>query len=216
VLGDQLEQRLQVGAGLGLVERGPAALGVGEDDRERELVILGVEVEEQVLDHVHDLVDARVRAVDLVDVEDHGQPRLERLAQHEARLRERALGCVDEQQHAVDHRQGALDLAAEIGVAGGVDDVDLDAVPVDGGVLREDRDPALALEVHRVHHARLDLGALAERAALVEHRVDERRLPVVDVGDDRDIAQVVARDQRRHREETRAAARIGLGRGAPR
>ena len=94
------------------------------DDREVELVDVGVEVEEQLLDVVDDLGDAGVGAVDLVDHEDHRQLGLERLAQHEAGLRERALGGVDEQQHAVDHRQRPLDLAAEVGVAGRVDDVD--------------------------------------------------------------------------------------------
>src|SRR3712207_7784659 len=44
----------------------------------------------------------------------------------------------------------SLDLAAEVGVAGGVDDVDLVAAVVDRRVLGLDRDPALALEVHRV------------------------------------------------------------------
>jgi hypothetical protein len=92
-------------------------LRVAVDDRELDLRLVGVEVEEQLVDLVDDLGDARVRAVDLVDHEDHRQPRLERLAQHEARLRERALGRVDEQQDAVDHRQPALDLAAEVGVA---------------------------------------------------------------------------------------------------
>ena len=117
---------------------------------------------------------ARVGPVDLVDVEDHRQPRLERLAQDEARLRQRALGGVDEQQDGVDHRQAALDLAAEVGVAGRVDDVDLHALAVDRGVLGEDRDAALALEIHRVHDAGLDLlvrartrrsGAAARRRA---------------------------------------------------
>ena len=59
--------------------------------------------------------------------EHHRQPRLERLAQHEARLRQRPLGGVHQQHHAVDHRQPALHLAAEVGVAGRVDEVDLHA-----------------------------------------------------------------------------------------
>ena len=87
------------------------------DDREVELVDVGVEVEEQLLDVVDDLGDPGVGPVDLVDDEDDRQLRLERLAQHEAGLRQRALGRVDEQQHAVDHRQRPLDLAAEVGVA---------------------------------------------------------------------------------------------------
>ena len=63
---------------------------------------------------------------------------------------------------------------------------------VDGRLLGEDRDPLLALEVARVHDPVDDGLVRAERAGLAEHRVDERRLAVVDVGDDGDIAQVVA------------------------
>ena len=87
------------------------------DDRKLDLALVGVEVEEELVDLVHDLLDPRVGPVDLVDDEDHGQPGLERLAQHEAGLRQRPLARVDEQQHAVDHRQAALDLAAEVRVA---------------------------------------------------------------------------------------------------
>ena len=72
---------------------------------------------------------ARVGAIDLVDDDDRRQAALEGLAQHEARLRQRPFGGVDEQQHAVGHRQHALHFAAEIGVAGRVDDVDHDVSP---------------------------------------------------------------------------------------
>ena len=64
---------------------------------------------------------------------------------------------------------------------------------VDRGVLREDRDPLLALEVAGVHDPLGDPGLLlvrGERAGLVEHRVDERGLAVVDVRDDRDVPEV--------------------------
>ena len=101
---------------------------VAVDDRKLDLLLVGVEVEEQLVDLVDDLGDARVGAVDLVDDEDHRQARLERLAQDEARLRQRALAGVDEQQDPVDHEQPALDLAAEVRVAGRVDDVELDVV----------------------------------------------------------------------------------------
>ena len=173
-----------------VVERRAAGARVRVDDRELDLVLGGAEVDEQLVDLVDDLGDARVRAVDLVDHEDHRQVALERLAQDEARLRQRALGGVDEQQDAVDHRQPALDLAAEVGVAGGVDDVELHAVVTDRRVLGEDRDALLALEIHRVHDAVIDVLVLAEGAGLPQHRVDERGLAVVDVGDDRDVAEV--------------------------
>ena len=77
-------------------------------------------------------------------------------------------------------------------MAGSVDDVDLCAGYPDRGVLGEDRDALLALEVHRVEHALGDLLVRPERARLPKEGVDERRLAVVDVGDNRDIPQVVA------------------------
>ena len=188
----RLEQRLQVvGERVGRLARLPLARDRVQD-RERDLVLVGVEIQEELLHLVHDLVGPRVGAVDLVHDEDHGQPGLERLAQDEPGLRQWALARVDEQQHAVDHRERPLDLAAEVGVTRRVDDVDLHVAVAHSGVLREDRDALLALEVHRVHHALGDVLVLAERAGLPQHRVDERGLAVVDVGHDRHVADVVS------------------------
>jgi hypothetical protein len=46
------------------------------------------------------------------------QAQRQRLLGHEAGLRHRAFDRVDQQHHAVDHAEHALDLAAEVGVAG--------------------------------------------------------------------------------------------------
>ena len=209
-LEDRLEQRLEVvllghAAVLGPLQRRAAGLGRGVDDRELDLVLVGVEVEEQLVGLVDDLGDARVRTVDLVDDQDDRHPGLERLAQHEAGLRQRPLGGVDQQQHAVDHRQPALDLAAEVGVARGVDDVDREPLAgghhvIDGRVLGQDRDALLPLEVVGVHDALVDVAGVGlvcgERPGLPQHGVDEGGLAVVDVRDDRHVAQVVARGDR--------------------
>ena len=88
--------------------------------------------------------------------------------------------------------QHALDLAAEIGVAGRVDDVDLHALVGDGDVLGQDRDAPLALQVVGVEDLLADQLRGAEPAALAQHAIDQRRLAVVDVGDDGDVADVVA------------------------
>ena len=188
----ELEERRQVVGERFRLEAGAALARVRVDDRELDLLLVGVEVEEELVHLVDDLLDPRVGPVDLVDDEDHRQPRLERLAQHEASLRQRPLARVDEQEHAVDHRQAALDLAAEVGVARRVDDVDLRVAVVDGRVLGEDRDPLLALEVGRVEHALAHVLVVAEGARLPEHGVDERRLAVVDVRDDRDVTEIRA------------------------
>jgi hypothetical protein len=73
-----------------------------------------------------------------------------------------------------------------------VDDVDLRVAVANRGVLGQDGDPALALLVHRVHDAVGHLLVGREDVRLAQHRVDERRLAVVDVGDDGHVADVVA------------------------
>ena len=192
VLEDQLAQRLEVAALDIGVRRRPSGARVRVDDRELDLVLVGAEVDEELVHLVDDFGDARVGPVDLVDDEDHRQVRLERLAQHESRLRERSFARVDEQQHTVDHREAALDLAAEVGVTRRVDDVERDVAVPHRGVLREDRDALLALEVVRVHHALVDVLVGAEGSRLPQQAVDECRLAVIDVRDDRDVAQVGA------------------------
>ena len=113
---------------------------------------------------------------------------LQRAGKYEARLRHGTLGGVHEQDDAVDHLEDTLHLAAEVGVARRVDDVDLGIAIVDGGVLRKDGNAALTLKVVGVHHAIHDLLIFTVDAALLEHLVDKRGLAVVDVRDNGDVA----------------------------
>lgn len=108
-----------------------------------------------------------------------------------AGLRLRPVLGVDEQQHAIHHVEHSLDLTAKVRVAcarrgvlqpvsrrrqqveltGGtdsqprtwrVDDIDLNALVVDRGVLGEDRDAALTLLVVAVHEALVLADALVD------------------------------------------------------
>ena len=188
----RLDERREIGCELVGREAGASCSCIRVHDRKLDLRLVRVEVEEEVVHLVHHLRRSRVGPVDLVDDENDGEPRLERLPQDEPRLRQRALARVDEQEDAVHHRQPALDLAAEVGVPGRVDDVELHAADAHRRVLGEDGDALLALEVHRVEDALGDVLVLTERAGLPQQRVDERRLAVVDVRDDRDVAEVFA------------------------
>ena len=173
----------------------PALLGRAVENRKVELLVGGVERGDEIEDLVDDLARPRVGLVDLVDADDRLEADLERLADHELGLRHRPFGGVDEHDRAVDHRQDALDLAAEIGMARRVDDVDAHVLPHDRGRLGENGDAALALEVARIHHPLGDALVLAERARLLEQPVDERRLAMVDVGDDGDVAKLHGRER---------------------
>ena len=59
------------------------------------------------------------------------------------------------------------------------------------GVLGQDRDALLPLQVAGVEHALGHVGVGPERAGLPQHGVDQRGLAVVDVRDDGHVAQVV-------------------------
>ena len=67
-----------------------------------------------------------------------------------------------------------------------------DAVIADAGVLGENRDAALALQLVRVHHALGHFFVGAEDAALPEHGVDQRGFAVVDVRNDGDVLRIPA------------------------
>ena len=197
LLDDRLVERGHAGVAGLVIEMalplldGEAELGRGVDGGEIELLVGGVEFEEKLEDHVEHLVRAGVFAVDLVDDDDGLGADFERLAEHELGLRLRAVEGVDDEEHAVDHLEDALHFAAEIGVAGSVDDVDVVILVLERGVLGLDGDALFALEVHRVHDA-LDDGLVgAERARLAEELIDERGLAVVNVGDDGDVANLL-------------------------
>ncbi len=185
---DRLEQRLQIAAAH-VRRRTRIAMQCRRiDHRKIELLFGRAQFVEQIERVVDDPVGTRAGPVDFVDDNDRLQALRERLACHKARLRHRALDRVHQQQHAIDHRQHALDFAAEVRMARRVDDVDVRSLVVDRAVFCEDRDAALTLEVVAVHHALGQLLILAERAGLLQQFVDQRGLAVINVRDDRDVS----------------------------
>jgi len=199
------EQRFEVVAVLrnsavgGLGEGGDSVAGAGVHDREVDLFIVGVQIEEELVGVVHDLLDPGVGSVHLVDDQDDRHPCPEGLAKHEPGLGQRALAGIHQEHDPVDHGEAALHLTAEVGVPRGVDDVDRHRVGAVGrhvphaGVLRENSDALLAFEIHRVHHPLGHLAPGAVGASLPQHGVNQGGLAVVDVGDDGDVAEVGAK-----------------------
>src|SRR3989449_7331544 len=109
-----------------------------------------------------------------------------------SRLRLHALRGVDHQDGALAGGQAARDLVGEVDVAGRVDQVEDVLLAVARAVGEADRarldgDAALALELHVVEELRGHL-ARRDRAGRLEDAIRERGLPVIDVGDDREVA----------------------------
>ena len=113
------------------------------------------------------------------------------------RLRLDALRGVHHQQRALAGGERAADLVAEVDVAGRVHQVQ----DVGQAVLRDvfephrlrlDGDAALALDVHGIEHLLAHV-AQGDGAGGLDEPVGERRLAVVDVRDDGEVADVVER-----------------------
>ncbi len=155
-------------------------LGGGEDGLAR------VEADD-LLDFLADPVGVGGGEVDLVDDGDDLVVVLDRLVDVGEGLRLDPLGGVDDEEGAFAGGQRARDFVGEVDVAGRVHQVELVALPVEPHRLRLDGDPALALDVHAVEQLLLHL-ALGEAARRLDQPVGKRRLAVVDMRDDAEVA----------------------------
>ncbi len=143
------------------------------------------------VDHrLHALLEVGAGAVHLVDVGDARHVILVGLTPDRLGLRLHAGDRVEQRDRAIEHAQRALHLDGEVDVARGVDDVDAVTVPLGGGGRGGDRDAALLLLFHPVHHrgALVDLADLVRAARVVEDALGRRGLARVDVGHDPDVA----------------------------
>ena len=168
-----------------------AVLGAGEDD-------LLARDGQDVLELVHDRVGVGRRQVDLVEDRDEREVLAQREVDVGERLRLDALGRVDDEDRALAGLQAVADLVGEVDVAGRVDEVEPVGLAVLGRVLEADgagldRDALLALEVHRIEDLARHL-ARVDRVRQLQQSIGQGRLAVIDVGDDREVAQAVLGD----------------------
>ncbi len=74
-------------------------------------------------------------------------------------------------------------------MSGCVDNIDARVVPHHGSRLGKDCNAALLFQIAGIHQPFFDMLIVAEQAGLLHDRVDERRLAMVNMGDDCDIPQ---------------------------
>ncbi len=186
-------KRLEIDRFLIEVQRGHAVASRGVNGRKIKRLVVGVEFNEEVEDQVLHLGDAGIGPVNLVDDDDRLQSAGKGFSQHEAGLRQRSFGGVDEQKCPVGHFQHALDLAAEVGVARRVDQVHFHVADRESDILGQNRDAALAFQwVGIDNETVLAAGESVEflpakQTGLAQHVVDQGGLAMVDVGNNRHI-----------------------------
>ena len=129
--------------------------------------------------------------VNLVDNHHDRKACVDSVAQNKASLWHRALSCVNQQKRTVSHLQNTLYLAAEVSVARGINNVNLDALVLNRDVLCQNGNSALTLLIIGVQNSFLNLLVLAECIGCLEHLVNHGGFTVVNVGDDSNISDVV-------------------------
>ena len=202
------------GAGIrrddGVEQLGHALARLGRDAQD----VLGGDAE-HVLDLHRVAVGVGGRQVDLVQGGDDLEVVLHGQVAVGQRLRLDALGGVDDEHDALACRQRAADLVAEVDVARRVDEVEHVTMPVDAHVLGLDRDAPLALQVHRVQVLLAHVAGV-DGAGDLEDAVRQRRLPVIDVGDDREVADPVELHERSRRPGNAARSMLPVAVGSRR
>ena len=147
------------------------------------------QVEEELFDLVKHFLGSCITTVDLVDHKDDRQVLGKSFRQHVSGLRKRTLCGIDEEKDPVYQRESAFNLAAEVGVTGSVDEIDLDALPLHLCCFGEDGDSSLTLLIVVVHDT-INNGRMArERSSTPQKSIDKRRLSMVDVRDERNTSQ---------------------------
>ena len=189
---DGFKQGSQVGSCLTGREAGRSFPGRTEHHRAVQLFVGGVQLQKKLQNFVHHVVRARIRAVYLVDDDDDLVVEFQCLLQDKPRLGHGPFKGVHQQQNAIDHFQGTLHLAAKIGMPGGIHNVDLNAIEFCRRILGQNGDAALPLDISGIHDPFVYNLVVPEDAALFEHLVYQRRLAMVNMGDNGDVAQIIS------------------------
>ena len=135
--------------------------------------------------------------VHLIEHRHHFHAQVQRGVAVSHRLGLHTLAGIHHQQGALAGGERSADLVAEVHVSGRVDQVEVVDLAVTGLVaqgrgLGLDGDAALALDVHGVEHLGFHL-PIGQPTAALDDAVSQRALAVIDVGNDREVADVVHR-----------------------
>ena len=107
------------------------------------------------------------------------------------------------------------DLAPKIGMARGIHDVQARLAPIHRRTFGENGNAALTLEIVGIQRAFDNLLVGVKSAGLAQHLIDQRRLAVIDVRDDCDIAHRLMHWVCHEHKLIRTAKRLRSGTGSP-
>ncbi len=104
------------------------------NERALQLFIRCIQIHKQFQNLIHHIIRSGFRAVYFIDADYNRKIQIQCLSQNKFRLRHRALICVHNKDNAVNHLKNPLNLAAEIGMARRINDVDFRTIIIDRSI----------------------------------------------------------------------------------
>ena len=167
---------------------GPAVDAGGIDHWEIKLLIIGAEFVKQIESRIDHKIGASTGLVHLIDHQNGPQAQGQGFFGHKPGLRHRAFLSIDQEHHAIDHGERTLNLTTKVRVSGGVDNVDVGAVPGHCAVLGQNRDATLFFNGVVVHDGVNDFFMFGKGARLAQQLVNHGGFSVVNVGNDGNVS----------------------------
>ena len=157
-----------------------------------ELLIGSTKIHKKFQNLVNNLVWPCFWTVYLINADDYVQIQLKSFFQNEFGLRHSAFESVNQKDNAVYHFQYTLNLAAEVSMSWGIDNVDLCVFVMNCCVLGENCDTTLSLNIVGVHDTFLNLLIGTENTALFQKLVYQSGFTMVNVGNDGYVTYIFA------------------------
>ena len=164
----------------------------GKYNGEFQLVFVCIQLDEQVQNFVDNFVNALVRTVNFIDYNDGFQMLFQCFAQYVFGLGHRTFVGVYQKEYTVNHGQYAFYFATKVSMARSIKDVNFGIAVHNGGVLGQNGNATFTFQIVGVHYAVFNVFVTTEDAALFEHSVYKSGFAVVNVSNNRDIAQIIS------------------------
>ena len=129
---------------------------------------------------------ALIRAVNFVENHNDTVSKFQSAGEYKTCLGHRAFRRVHQKNHTVHHFENAFDFPAEVGVSGGIDNVDFGISVTDGGIFCKNGNTAFPFKVTGIQYTFHNFLIFA----LPEHFIHQRGFTVIHVGDNGNVAQM--------------------------
>ena len=187
-----LKQRLHVLRCILQIQNSMSGLCRCIQERTVKLLIRSTKVHQKLKYLIYNLIRSCFRTVYFVNADDYVQIQLKSFFQNEFGLRHGTFESINQKDNAVYHFQYTLNLAAEVSMSWGIDNVDLCVFVMNCCVLGENCDTTLSLNVIRVHDTFLNLLVGTENTALLQQLVYQCGFTMVNVGNDGYVTYIFA------------------------